>query len=116
VGVATVSGLGGLKYEDNTAGNALVTEPDAPRLSISGEVDRVYLNARPTVTLHSEVRWTYNKILVCLWAFVHESILLFAHPPFFKPPPFLSISGEVDRVYLNARPSVTLHPEVRFDL
>jgi glucose-6-phosphate 1-epimerase len=46
-----VAGLGGLTYEDNTAGLALVQEPAADSLSIVGEVDRVYLNAPPSLTL-----------------------------------------------------------------
>lgn len=47
----SVAGLGGLTYEDNTAGLALVQEPAAGRLSIAGEVDRVYLAAPPSLTL-----------------------------------------------------------------
>lgn len=46
-----VAGLGGLTYEDNTAGLSLMQESAADRLNIEGEVDRVYLNAPLSLTL-----------------------------------------------------------------
>jgi len=42
---AFILGLGGLRYEDNTAGLAVVEEIKAESLTISGEVDRVYIDA-----------------------------------------------------------------------
>mmetsp|Transcript_54351 Transcript_54351/g.90185 ORF Transcript_54351/g.90185 Transcript_54351/m.90185 type:complete len:302 (-) Transcript_54351:17-922(-) len=41
----TVGGLGGLNYEDNAAAGKLCIEPPAATLSITGETDRVYLDA-----------------------------------------------------------------------
>lgn len=45
-----VLGLGGLKYEDNTAGGSVAIE-EAEEVAIAGEVDRVYLEAPEVVQL-----------------------------------------------------------------
>lgn len=47
----TVTGLDGLTYEDNAAGGTTAQEVQ-PELKILGEVDRVYLDAPETISLH----------------------------------------------------------------
>ncbi|MHB1491458.1 MAG: D-hexose-6-phosphate mutarotase [Cellulomonas sp.] len=50
VTAAEVTGLEGIAYLDKTAGGARVAGEDGP-LRVTGEVDRIYVGAPPTVTL-----------------------------------------------------------------
>ena len=45
VGAVAVTGLRGLRYEDNAAGGGLAGPEEADAVAIDGEVDRVYLDA-----------------------------------------------------------------------
>ena len=52
---AAIDGLGGVRYQDNTAGLAVSTQAE-PTLRIAGEVDRVYMEAPGAITLREPAR------------------------------------------------------------